>query len=42
MNLDEIRKRDALSPMEGRAVIVLHGLFRHRGTMARLRTAPMK
>jgi hypothetical protein len=37
--LDEIRKRDGLPPMEGRAVIVLHGLFRHRGTMAKLRTA---
>jgi pimeloyl-ACP methyl ester carboxylesterase len=37
--LDEIRKRDNLPAMEGRAVIVLHGLFRHRGTMGKLRTA---
>lgn len=37
--LDEIRKRDNLPPMEGRAVIVLHGLFRHRGTMDQLRAA---
>jgi hypothetical protein len=37
--LDEIRKRDSLPAMEGKAVIVLHGLFRHRGTMQKLRTA---
>ena len=37
--LDEIRKRDYLPPMEGKAVLVLHGLFRHRGTMDKLRTA---
>jgi hypothetical protein len=37
--LDEIRKRDNLPAMEGKAVIVLHGLFRHRGTMAKLRAA---
>jgi hypothetical protein len=37
--LDEIRQRDKLPAMEGKAVIVLHGLFRHRGTMARLRAA---
>jgi hypothetical protein len=37
--LDEIRKRDNLAPMQGRAVIVLHGLFRHRSTMEKLRTS---
>jgi hypothetical protein len=37
--LDQIRKRDNLPPMEGKAVIVLHGLFRHRGTMSKLRAA---
>lgn len=37
--LDEIRQRDNLPEMEGRAVIVLHGLFRNRGTMAKLREA---
>jgi pimeloyl-ACP methyl ester carboxylesterase len=37
--LDEIRRRDQLPPMHGKAVIVLHGLFRTRATMERLRTA---
>ena len=37
--LDEIRARDGLAPMQGRAVMVLHGLFRHRGTMEKLRAA---
>jgi hypothetical protein len=37
--MDEIRTRDNLPPMEGKAVIILHGLFRHRGTMDRLRTS---
>lgn len=37
--LDDIRQRDNLPPMKGRAVIVLHGLFRHRATMEKLRTA---
>lgn len=39
LELDRVRKRDELPPMEGRAVIVLHGLFRHRGTMAQLQTS---
>ena len=37
--LDEIRRRDNLPPMQGKAVIVLHGLFRSRSSMERLRTA---
>jgi hypothetical protein len=37
--LDDIRTRDSLPPMEGRAVVVLHGLFRHRATMEKLRMA---
>jgi hypothetical protein len=37
--LDEIRLRDNLPPMEGKAVIILHGLFRHRATMEKLRAA---
>jgi pimeloyl-ACP methyl ester carboxylesterase len=37
--LDEIRHRDKLPPMQGRAVIILHGLFRTRSAMARLRAA---
>jgi hypothetical protein len=37
--LDEIRRRDNLKPMQGKAVIILHGLFRTRSAMARLRTA---
>lgn len=37
--LDEVRTRDNLPEMEGPAVIVLHGLFKNRGTMDRLRTA---
>lgn len=31
--LDEIRKRDKLEPMTGKALILLHGLFRTRGAM---------
>ncbi|HLA84054.1 MAG TPA: lipase [Thermoguttaceae bacterium] len=34
--LDEIRRRDNLAPMKGRAVVVLHGLMRSRKSMARL------
>ncbi len=37
--LDEIRRRDNLLPMQGKAVIILHGLFRTRSAMARLRSA---
>jgi pimeloyl-ACP methyl ester carboxylesterase len=37
--LDEIRTRDKLPPMEGKAVIILHGLFRNRGSMDSLRAA---
>jgi hypothetical protein len=37
--LEEIRKRDNLPPMQGKAVIVLHGLFRSRSSMERLRAA---
>lgn len=37
--LDEIRKRDQLPPMQGKAVVILHGLFRNRGTMDQLRAA---
>jgi hypothetical protein len=37
--LEEIRSRDNLPPMQGKAVIILHGLFRTRAAMARLRTA---
>jgi hypothetical protein len=37
--LAEIRLRDQLPPMQGKAVIVLHGLFRTRAAMSRLRTA---
>jgi hypothetical protein len=36
--LDEIRTRDKLPPMEGKAILLLHGLFRHRGIMDKLRT----
>ncbi|MBN2217640.1 MAG: hypothetical protein JW719_09730, partial [Pirellulales bacterium] len=34
--LDEIRRRDNLPPMKGRAVVVLHGLMRSRRSMAGL------
>ena len=34
--MDEIRTRDKLPPMEGKAIIVLHGLFRTRSSMATL------
>jgi hypothetical protein len=37
--LDEVRRRDNLPPMEGKAVIVLHGLFRSRSSMERLGAA---
>jgi hypothetical protein len=40
--LDEIRRRDKLPAMQGRAVVVLHGLFRTRSAMARLREALVK
>jgi hypothetical protein len=40
--LDEIRRRDNLPPMEGKAVIVLHGLFRTRSAMESLRSAIAK
>jgi hypothetical protein len=36
--LDEIVARDKLEPMQGKAVLLLHGLFRHRGIMDKLRT----
>jgi hypothetical protein len=36
--LDEIRRRDSLPPMEGKAVVVLHGLFRTRSAMSSLHT----
>ena len=34
--LDEIKRRQKLPPMRGRAVVVLHGLIRSRESMARL------
>src|SRR4051812_48020884 len=34
--MDEIRTRDKLPAMEGKAIIVLHGLFRTRSSMATL------
>ncbi len=34
--LDEIRRRDKLPPMEGKALILLHGLFRSRSAMSPL------
>lgn len=37
--MDEICKRDKLPPMEGKAVVILHGLFRSRSAMASLRKA---
>jgi len=37
--MDEIRTRDKLPAMEGKAVIVLHGLFRTRGSMTSLSSA---
>jgi pimeloyl-ACP methyl ester carboxylesterase len=37
--LTEIRRRDDLAPMQGKAVVILHGLFRTRSAMARLRAA---
>ena len=33
---DEIRERDRLAPMEGKAIILLHGLFRSRTAMSAL------
>ena len=38
--MDEIRTRDKLPPMEGKAIVVLHGLFRTRSSMATLGSAP--
>jgi hypothetical protein len=37
--LEEIRRRDNLAPMQGKAVVILHGLFRTRSAMAKLRSA---
>jgi hypothetical protein len=37
--LDEIRRRDRLPPMQGKAVVVLHGLFRTRSSMSSLHAA---
>jgi hypothetical protein len=37
--LDDIRRRDKLSAMQGKAVIILHGLFRTRSAMESLRNA---
>src|ERR1043165_9198157 len=34
--MDEIRTRDELPPMEGKAIVILHGLFRTRSSMASL------
>jgi len=34
--LDEIRQREKLPPMEGKALILLHGLFRSRSAMSSL------
>jgi pimeloyl-ACP methyl ester carboxylesterase len=34
--LDEIKRQENLPPMRGRAVVVLHGLMRSRGSMAKL------
>src|SRR2546423_3250336 len=34
--IDEIRTRDKLPPMEGKAIVVLHGLFRTRSCMSSL------
>ena len=38
-SLEEIRRRDNLPAMQGKAVIILHGLFRTRSAMGRLRDA---
>ncbi len=40
--MDEIRGRDKLPPMDGRAIVVLHGLFRTRSSMATLSGALSK
>jgi hypothetical protein len=40
--MDEIRTRDKLPPMEGKAIVVLHGLFRTRSSMAMLGCALSK
>jgi pimeloyl-ACP methyl ester carboxylesterase len=37
--LDKIRDRDQLPPMQGKAVVILHGLFRTRSAMSSLRAA---
>jgi hypothetical protein len=39
--LDKIRQRDNLPLMQGKAVLILHGLFRTRSAMASLRAAIM-
>jgi hypothetical protein len=38
-HLDAIRRRDNLPPMQGKAVVVLHGLFRTRSSVASVQTA---
>lgn len=40
--LDEIRRRDRLPPMEGKGVVLLHGLFRTRSSMDLLRASIAK
>lgn len=40
--MDEIRARDKLQPMQGKAIIVLHGLFRTRSSMTSLSSALAK
>src|SRR6478672_7416420 len=40
--MDEIRTRDKLPPMEGKAIVVLHGLFRTRSCMSSLSEALSK
>jgi hypothetical protein len=40
--MDSIRRRDRLPPMQGKAVVVLHGLFRSRSAMIPLCTALAK
>lgn len=37
--MDEIRARDNLPPMDGKAIVILHGLFRTRSCMSALSTA---
>jgi pimeloyl-ACP methyl ester carboxylesterase len=40
--MEEIRKRDKLPPMTGKAVVILHGLFRTRASMMPLSEAVSK